>query len=101
MFTKRESQKINGGLGEIKAELVRLETKLMDHQKTFEKHEARDDKRFNGLSDDFKVFRSENRDQHEHLRELIGGLHAKLAWIFGIGIAMVTVAQWLLEIYKI
>lgn len=85
---------------DIKSELVRLETKLSDHQKAFEKHEMRDDKRFNGLSDDFKVMREENKEEHRLMRSAINGLQVRLAWLFGVGIAVVTVAEWLLSVYK-
>ena len=100
MFTREDSDKINGGLIDIKAEIVRLETKLADHQLAFEKHENRDDKRFNGLSEDFKVFRSENKKEHQLLHTAISSLQVRLAWLFGVGIALVTVGEWLISIYK-
>lgn len=100
MFTRDDSKRINGGIEDIKSKVIRLETSLADHQKAFEKHEMRDDKRFTGLSDDVKVMHEENKEEHRLMRTAINSLQIRLAWLFGIGIAVVTIAEWFLSIYK-
>ncbi len=83
----------DAALSEIKAKVVKLEADLAAHQRAFERHESRDDARFAGLVDQVEDFNVRNTEQHESIREVLLKLQLRLAWLWGVGFTLVSLAQ--------
>jgi len=96
-LTKDSGVKINGNLDEMKAQLVKLDSDLANHQRAFDKHEMLDEQRFSGIVADTKEYRTENTQQHDAIKTQLQMFGNRLSWIVGIGVAVITLIQLVLS----
>lgn len=86
-------------LKEIRDRVIKLEADLAAHQHAFEKHEKRDNERFKDLGDSVHDLHSQNSQQHDSIRAILVKLQLKMAWLFGVGFAFITIVQTAIHFY--
>lgn len=92
-LSERDIKSINGGFDELKAKVIKVETKLDAHQSAFEKHELRDETRFHNINNEMKDYRQENTQQHEQITAKVDDVVRKITWIIAVAVGAWTVIQ--------
>ena len=84
---------------EIRDKVIKVEADLAAHQHAFEKHEKRDNERFKELGENVHELSYNNSTDHQGIRAILVKLQLKLAWLFGVGFALITIVQVVVHLY--